>query len=194
MVNIKNIVQCAEQLRFPVKIKLEKELNFSAKRWDRQVTTKFLLVYDQKRVIECMVIIHYNGSQQKDLTIELSTMYGCPVGCNFCASGALTESPCFLTAIDIAKQLETCISETGINPSKFEHFYVSFTGIGEPSIIYKDISECMNIIRARYPHVMFNIATTGYDIDCFQFWRHHNSSFALFRSPILLQNTSKSKP
>lgn len=118
-----------------------------------------------------MTIIHYKDEEIRDLTVELSNMYNCIVGCRFCASGALPEEACYLDAMDYVRQLNTCLKESGVNPEDFDNFYVSFAGIGEPSVVYKIIAEGMVMICDLYPKVKFNIATFGFDIACFGFWK-----------------------
>lgn len=153
--------------------KVEKVAEFNARSWNNQLVHKYLLRYDKHstdRIIECMSIFHYKDEHVRDLTIELSNMYNCIVGCKFCASGALPESVYVLEPIDYVRQLNTCTKESGINPFEFENFYVSFAGIGEPSVVYKNIARGMQMIHDLYPHVQFNIATFGYDIKCFEYW------------------------
>lgn len=155
---------------------VDKVAKFSARSWNNQLVHKYLLMYDKDskdRIIECMTIIHYNDDSVRDLTIELSNMYNCVVGCKFCASGALPESVYELEPIDYVRQLNTCIKESGVNPLDFERFYVSFAGIGEPSVVYKDISRGMRMIHDLYPHVRFNIATFGYNVECFEYWNNN---------------------
>lgn len=160
-------------LTMDVEKRIEKVIKYEARNWNNQLVYKYLLNYAQdgkNRIIECMTIIHYQDEKIRDLTIELSNMYNCVVGCRFCASGALPEKTFFLEAIDYVKQLNTCIRESGVNPNEFDNFYVSFAGIGEPSAVYKEIADGMIMIKDLFPKVEFNIATFGFDIDCFDYW------------------------
>ncbi len=160
-------------LTMDVEKRIEKVIKYEARNWNNQLVHKYLLNYNQdgkNRIIECMTIIHYQDEKIRDLTIELSNMYNCVVGCRFCASGALPEETCFLEAIDYVKQLNTCLRESGVNPNEFDNFYVSFAGIGEPSVVYKEIADGMIMIKDLFPKVEFNIATFGFDIDCFNYW------------------------
>lgn len=170
---VKKIRSQISDLTMDVIKKVEKVAEFNARSWNNQLVHKYLLRYDKNsadRIIECMSIFHYKDEKVRDLTIELSNMYNCVVGCKFCASGALPESVYVLEPIDYIRQLNTCTKESGINPLDFENFYVSFAGIGEPSVVYKNIARGMQMIHDLYPHVQFNIATFGYDSRCFEYW------------------------
>lgn len=159
-------------LTMDVKKRIDKVVQYDARSWNNQLVNKYLLELKEDsidRIIECMTIIHYKDEAIRDLTIELSNMYNCVVGCRFCASGALPETTVFLDSLDYVRQLNTCIKESGIDPNEFEHFYVSFAGIGEPSS-YKEIAEGMDLIMNMYPNVEFNIATMGFDNRCFKYW------------------------
>lgn len=156
-----------------VEKRIEKVIKYQARNWNNQLVHRYLLKYRKDgvdRIIECMTIVHYQDETIRDLTVELSNMYNCVVGCRFCASGALPETTCFLEALDYVRQLNTCLKESGINPNEFENFYVSFAGIGEPSVVHKAIAEGMVMIKDLYPKVKFNIATFGFDNECFDYW------------------------
>lgn len=143
---------------------------FSSRNWDNQLVNKFLMSYKKNgkdRILEAQVIIHYKGEETRDLTIEISNMYNCVVGCRFCASAALPETVEYLDPIDYVRQINTCVKESGINPEEFENFFVSFAGIGEPSVVIENISQGMEIIRDLYPHVKFNIASLGFNLKAF---------------------------
>lgn len=150
--------------------KLEKCATYKARSWNNQYVSKLLLKYDESRIIECMAIFHYQDSRVNDLTIEVSNMYNCVVGCSFCASGALPETKKVLNPIDYLRQVNTCIKEVGASPNDYDNFYISFAGIGEPSVVFRNIAEGMIMLRDVYPKVKFNIATFGFNDACFEFW------------------------
>lgn len=143
---------------------------FTSRNWDNQLVNKFLMSYKKNgkdRILEAQVIIHYKGEETKDLTIEISNMYNCVVGCRFCASAALPETVEYLEPIDYVRQINTCVKESGINPKEFENFFVSFAGIGEPSVVIEYILQGMEMIRDLYPYVKFNIASLGFNLKAF---------------------------
>lgn len=184
------------ELTFDVAKKIDRAVSFNARSWDNQTINKYLLHYpdsSSSTLIECMTIIHYKGDQYRDLTVELSNMYNCVVGCRFCASGALPGKTQYLEAIDYVKQLNTCLKQSGISPSDFKNFYVSFAGIGEPSIVCEAIAAGISIIRDIYPDVQFNIATFGYREKCFQYWRKLDLPIRTLQIPLYHTDNNKLK-
>ena len=182
-----NIKKALGELSFEVVQKIEKTLLFSARSWNNEVAHKYLLAYPDRNsdtLIECMTILHYDDASVKDITIEVSNMYNCVVGCRFCASGALPGNVKMLDSMDYVRQINTCIKESGIDPRDFENFYVSFAGIGEPSVTYKSITGGMAIIRDLYPNVKFNIATFGYQKECFSYWQECNMPIRTIQIPL----------
>jgi adenine C2-methylase RlmN of 23S rRNA A2503 and tRNA A37/NTP pyrophosphatase (non-canonical NTP hydrolase) len=185
--SISDIKQIHKQLfaldELGVKHSIEKEIAFEARGWNSQFTKKLVLQYDDVRQIECMAIVHYKGSEIRDLTFELSNMYGCPVRCAFCASGELTQKFKELRGLDFIRQINVLVNETGYSPMDFANFFVSFAGIGEPSITAKEISIGMRLITELYPHVKFNIATIGFNQGCFDVWMNKHTNIRIIQIP-----------
>lgn len=155
---------------FEVIKKISKNIDYNSRNWNQEKIDRYLLKYDDKRIIESMTIIHLQDGIQKDLTVEISNMYNCVVGCKFCASGSLPEKKIFLSAEDYAKQVETCLAASNENPNDYPNFYIAFTGIGEPSLVKEEIAKGINLIKNKYQNVQINIATTGFDRTCFEYW------------------------
>lgn len=160
--------------KFEVVEKISKSIDFNSRNWNKERIDKYLLKYDDKRIIESMVIVHLKDDIPRDLTIEISNMYNCVVGCIFCASGSLPESQIFLTADDYLKQVETCLEESNLDPNDYPNFYISFAGIGEPSLVKEEIAKGINLIKEKYNNIQVNIATTGFDSSCFDYWNKMN--------------------
>lgn len=68
------------------------------------------------------------------------------------------------------KQVQTCLEYSGENPDDYPNFYIAFTGIGEPSIVKEKIGTGIKLIQEKYNNVQVNIATTGFDSTCFDYW------------------------
>lgn len=81
--------------KFEVLEKNSKNINYNSRNWNKESIDRYLLKYDDKRIIESMTIIHLLDDVPKDLTVEISSMYNCIVGCRFCASGSLKETKVF---------------------------------------------------------------------------------------------------
>ena len=103
--------------KFEVVEKISKNIDYNSRNWNKEIIDRYLLKYDDKRIIESMTIIHLKDDIQKDLTVEISNMYNCVVGCRFCASGSLPENKIFLSPEDYLKQVETCLEESRENPN-----------------------------------------------------------------------------
>lgn len=169
--------------KFDVAEKISRTIDYNSRRWNKEKIDRYLLRYDDKRIIECMTIVHLQDDEPKDLTIEISNMYNCVVGCKFCASGSLPESAFFLTAEDYMRQVETCLEASHENPDDYPRFYVAFTGIGEPSLAKEEIAKGIKMIQKKYNHVWVNIATTGFDPTCFEYWNKMNLPIRTLQLP-----------
>lgn len=88
--------------------KIAKEHPFNSRSWNYQKVIRYLLGDENNRIIEAMVIWHLKDGQIVEFILELSNMYNCPVGCQFCASGALKNAPYLLTVEDFWEQLILC--------------------------------------------------------------------------------------
>ncbi len=169
--------------RFEVVEKISKAIDYNSRRWNKEKIDRYLLRYDDKRIIECMTIVHLKDDEPLDLTIELSNMYNCIVGCRFCASGSLPEQHVFFQAKDYMNQVDTCLESSGLNPSDYPKFYIAFTGIGEPSLVKKEVAEGINLIKEKYKNVEVNIATTAFDNTCFDYWSDMNLPIRTLQLP-----------
>ena len=169
--------------KFEVAKKISKEIISNSRNWNKEIIDKYLLKYDEKRIIESMVIIHLQNNTPRDLTVEVSNMYNCIVGCRFCASGSLKESTSLLLAKDYLSQVEICLEKSKKNPIDYPNFYISFAGIGEPSIAKIEIAKGIELIRKKYNNVQINIATTGFDASCFKYWSKLNLPIRTLQLP-----------
>lgn len=163
--------------------KISTEIDYNSRNWNKEKIDRYLLKYDENRIIESMTIIHLKDLIPRDLTVEISNMYNCIVGCKFCASGSLPKNRIFLSAEDYFSQVETCLAESNINPYDYSNFYIAFTGIGEPSIVKEEIAKGIELIRKKYKNVQINIATTGFDNSCFKYWNDLNLPIRTIQLP-----------
>lgn len=179
--------------KFEVAKKISKKIDFNSRNWNKEIIDRYLLKYDDKRIIESMLIVHLQNDIPKDLTIEVSNMYNCIVGCRFCASGSLKESTSLLLAEDYLRQVETCLEESNENPNNYPNFYIAFTGIGEPSIVKEEIARGIELIRKKYDNVKINIATIGFDASCFKYWSKLNLPIRTLQLPFYSCEETKLK-
>ncbi len=95
--------------------------------WDTQKTKKYLIEINDK-LIEVGYFIHYMGDDIVRHVVELSTSYGCPMKCKFCASSLITQID-NLTREEICEVFEYVYAEN--NLSACEYVLVALMGIGD---------------------------------------------------------------
>jgi len=97
-----------------------------------------------------------NGKTIK-VAVELSSSYGCPVRCKFCASGALgpvqnlLESEIVEQALFIVKKIEKNVP-----------IHFCYQGIGEPSILSDTILKASKKLSKKFPNAKFKFSTMGF--------------------------------
>lgn len=116
-----------------------------------------------------------------------------PVGCQFCASGALEKVPYSLKVEDYWEQVNIMLNDCKVNPNDYKKFCISFTGIGEPSIVYKQIGTFMKEVQERYIHTTFIIGTFGYNEVCFDYWKEMDLRIKTLQLPFYSSDSEKMK-
>ncbi|MDD2807608.1 MAG: radical SAM protein [Patescibacteria group bacterium] len=89
--------------------------------------------------------------------IEVSSMFGCPIGCLFCASGNLGKAS-LLSVEEIVEQA-CCLADLAEHDEVPKHF--CYQGIGESSLIPKVVIASAQEILGLYPGSRFKISTMG---------------------------------
>lgn len=161
---------------------ITKKLDFNARSWNNETAVKYVFETHDGLKIESMVLFHFLDKTLKDLTIEISSMYGCPVGCKFCSSGGISPIK-KLSARNFLEQVNTCLQHSEINPNNYENFFVSFAGLGEPSVVAEEITTAAYELVSLYPHVKFNIPTFGFRSNCFEIWERCNIPIRTIQLP-----------
>ncbi len=180
-------------MKFKIVEKIKKEHPFNSRNWNYQKIIRYLLSDENDRIIEAMVIWHIKDGDVVEFLLELSNMYNCPVGCQFCASGALEKAPYLLQSEDFWEQVNIMLDDNNINPNDYKKFCVSFTGIGEPSIVSKQTGQFMSEIQKKYSHVTFIIGTFGYDKKCFEYWQNLDLRIKTLQLPFYCIDSEKLK-
>lgn len=85
------------------------------------------------------------------------------------------------------------VINNNINPNDYERFCISFTGIGEPSIVYKQIGQFMSDVQQKYSYVTFIIGTFGYEPKCFEYWKNLNLRIKTLQLPFYSSDSTKLK-
>lgn len=103
-------------------------------------TTKYLIELFDKEKIECVKITH-----KKHQTVCISSQVGCPVACNFCATG-LNGYKRNLKCSEIVDQFLLIRSEEkSCNDTPLNH--IVFMGMGEPLLNLNEVIKAINILN-----------------------------------------------
>ncbi|MDR2928305.1 MAG: radical SAM protein [Cytophagaceae bacterium] len=100
------------------------------------------------------------GSRSERWMIGVSVMFGCPVGCKFCATGQMNGYR-NLTAAEIVEQVDFVIGKTGCNPADSYEFKINYTRMGEPFLNIDAVKEAIECISSKYPDTHHYISTIG---------------------------------
>jgi 23S rRNA (adenine2503-C2)-methyltransferase len=117
------------------------------------------------------------GSRSERWMIGVSTMSGCPVGCNFCATGKLKKWR-NLTAQEMIDQVRFILDKHWpLNPAKSKEFKINWTRMGEPFLNIPEVKKAIAILSLDYPNVHHYVSTVGI----------RNSDFSWIKGNITLQ-------
>lgn len=101
------------------------------------------------------------GSRHNRWMIGVSCMSGCPVSCEFCATGNLKHWR-NLTADEIVEQVEFILSKNPTyHPEDAFEFKINYTRMGEPFFNLDNVKRAIEIIDTKYKNVHHYISTVG---------------------------------
>lgn len=100
------------------------------------------------------------GSRKERWMIGVSTMSGCPVGCKFCATGAMKKCH-ILSSEDIVAQVEFVVAQRQEKfGDAFEH-KINYTRMGEPFLNIENVKKAISTIDKLFPNTHHYISTIG---------------------------------
>lgn len=100
----------------------------------------------------------------------ISTMSGCPVGCQFCGTGKKFIRS--LTTNEMLYQVNTVILDKGLaNINNAKRFQIMFMSMGEPFLNYDNVENAIIELNKLFPRAELLISTVGID---------HNNCLARF--------------
>jgi 23S rRNA (adenine2503-C2)-methyltransferase len=110
------------------------------KRESNDGTTKYLLGFSQNRQVEAVLI-----PAKEHLTACLSTQFGCPVKCAFCATG---QGPFLgdMSAGQIVEEFLQLQIQADLLKERISH--IVFMGMGEPLLNYDNLIKAIRIINS----------------------------------------------
>jgi len=144
-----------------------------------------VIEYPDNKFVESSAFIHFDSNDKiLDLTVEISTMYGCPLRCKFCDTNKISNVK-YLTADEIILQVQKTLIESNLNPTDFIDFRISYLAIGENSLIPDEIIQSSNKLKTIYKHVLFNLSTVAADISAIKKWSNAHLALRTLQISIL---------
>lgn len=118
-----------------------------------ETTDTFLPYYTKNAIGRKQNFLDNNdlGSRADRWMIGVSTMSGCCVGCQFCATGNMKKFR-NLTADEIVEQVEFILSQNKQDPLQSKEFKINYTRMGEPFLNIKNVREAINRLDKYNPH------------------------------------------
>ncbi len=139
--NINLMNNLPKELKYWLKIHYSFDLPVVRKKQVSQKdgTTKFLLEYNDKSLIEAVLMYHKEHAGKIRKTLCISSQVGCAIGCVFCATGknGYTRN---LTTGEIIGQILSIINIDGDIDN------IVFMGMGEPLLNYDNVVKSIRII------------------------------------------------
>lgn len=144
-------------------VQVQQEFNigpypYAGKGWDSQQAMRLVLAVRRiGQTVETSVFEQQQQGKPIKLAVEVSSMFGCPVGCQFCASGQLRPVH-YLNSREITDQALLLLrrnKEINLPQS------VCYQGIGEPTLLPDTIVDSAHQILEEFPQVKFKMATMG---------------------------------
>lgn len=178
--------------KFKIVNEIGNNLEYHSRSWNHETINKYILKHPKGFHLEASLIKHFKDNNLRDITIELSNMYGCPIRCKYCASNQINNYK-KLKPGDYLEQINIILKDQKLNIDEYENFYVSFAGIGEPSLIPEEIAEGALLINNQINHVRFNIATFGLNNNSFKIWGEKNLPIRRVQIPFIHYHTNKLK-
>ncbi|NTW32036.1 MAG: hypothetical protein HGB12_05340 [Bacteroidetes bacterium] len=165
--------------------RLERTDNYITKKWKAEKAFRYVIEFNDHKFVESSAFIHYDNSDKiLDLTIEISTMYGCPLRCKFCDTNKI-NSVKYLNSNEIVLQVQKTLMESNLNPLDFIDFRISYLAIGENSLIPDEIIESSQLLKKLFSHVLFNLSTVAADISAINKWSNAHLALRTLQISIL---------
>jgi 23S rRNA (adenine2503-C2)-methyltransferase len=155
-----------------------------------------LLRLHDGKLIETTLYEHLRDGQLVDISIDISTMVGCPIGCKFCSAttGKYIRS---LSSRELIDQFTSCLHH--VKASSCSKIIAGFQGIGEPSMLADEVFYASHAILEQDERNVISISTTGANIQGIRHWREKCLPIAVLQfsltsatgNPSLMPNAGK---
>lgn len=136
---------------------VESEMRYSARTWDREVATRYVLDLTG-RMVEFSHFRHFLGECYVKDVVEIACSFGCTVGCHHCAAADLPHMQP-LAASEVIECVELVAGNHGLTDQS--RVLMTYSGIGEASLLRLPVFESAVKIQVQYPHAQFVLTTVG---------------------------------
>ena len=136
-------------------------MNIIASTGDEQIAVVYIVELSEGKLVECVESLQPPLPREEKWVLLVSTMYGCPVGCQMCDAGGHYAGK--VSKEDILAQVDFLVRKrypTGRIPS--QQFKIQFARMGEPSLNLS-VLDVIEEIPHRYevPGFMPSISTVA---------------------------------
>lgn len=135
--------------------------SYASRYFDRQEGYHYLMEADGDR-LETGLYLHEMQGKKQAVAVDVSCMIGCPLHCFFCESARLGYKR-NLSAEEIAEEVSLALAQH--DHAAYPLLALSFQGIGEPALNAANIIEASRRLRELYASCVFNVSTTGCDME-----------------------------
>lgn len=154
---------------------------FQSEFFDEQLAHKFLFELPDTYCIETAVYDHRKAGATVDIAVDIASMVGCPVGCQFCAA----TSGRYHRPLSHSEMVAQYIYAVRLSEVKdFGKAIAAFQGIGEPSLIAGDILTAAEALVRRDNRIVISISTTGANLVGIALWRQSHIPIAVLQFSI----------
>ncbi len=125
------------------------------------VALVYMVEIEEGRIVECVEAVQPPLSREEKWVLMVSTLYGCPVGCQMCDAGGYYHGK--LSQEEILKQIDFLVSKRyPEGPIPCQQFKIQFARMGEPSL-NPAMLEVLKALPTRYdaPGLMPSFSTVA---------------------------------
>ena len=135
--------------------KFETKNHYKTKNWDTEHTFKYIFKSNDK-LIETGYFIHYKDNEEVKKVIELSSSYGCPMKCKFCASEMIKDFK-LIRPKELIEIVDYIFSDNNIDED--EKLLIALAGTGDLVFTLKNTTEFIFACNKKYRNLYFDVST-----------------------------------
>lgn len=122
--------------------------HYVSRTWNKEDTVRYIFKVNNTEC-EAGYYVHYLDELVVENVIELSTSYGCPYKCRYCASSGIHDSRILLSD-EMLEVLAYICADNSLTCD--DEFTLALTGTGDYSVTYKETDRFLLEVLKKYPH------------------------------------------